>query len=447
MEAGQSSGSVLATIPAAKAQVNERCEYSTAGQNIDSLGVNNPTTKSEVICDIIRAYQHDYEAEGDSISKRRLWYILKPVFARIPSYKAAKTDKKNNVMLDKNGNEIEVRYFKNITHQNRPVLTVNNADFSKEFNILAKNGEVDDTFISDNSRSLRVGRLLPMIVLAVEKSTVDTAVLKLADDLGISCYIAKGFSSIYAAKKLKQQILETLDIEPYELTKEIISEPEWYYKYSPEPTSTNLVVLNMTDLDKSGIEISNTIDDHFSADEAYRVLLQLSQVPDDKVDEYFDTNADGSRAYELDILNMHQLRDIFLDAMPEHIANIIIEKRQQDINLQKRDRLVPDAIDEDDAVVFIQETIDDLEFERDNIQKEYLEKIEKIEKLMADASKNVDSLIEDEDENLLKMKLKLFPHYLKKYDDNEVITFADTTVKNIADGISMRINIDYSWAS
>ncbi len=350
-------------------------------------------------------------------------------------------------MLDKNGNEIEVRYFKNITHQNRPVLTVNNADFSKEFNILAKNGEVDDTFISDNSRTMRVGRLLPMIVLAVEKSTVDTAVLKLADDLGISCYIAKGFSSIYAAKKLKQQILETLDIEPYELTKEIISEPEWYYKYSPEPTSTNLVVLNMTDLDKSGIEISNTIDDHFSADEAYRVLLQLSQVPDDKVDEYFDINADGSRAYELDILNMHQLRDIFLDAMPEHIANIIIEKRQQDINLQKRDRLVPDAIDEDDAVVFIQETIDDLEFERDNIQKEYLEKIENIEKLMADASKNVDSLIEDEDENLLKMKLKLFPHYLKKYDDNEVITFADTTVKNIADGISMRINIDYRWAS
>ncbi len=389
MRAKQCNGSVLTDIPVAKASRNETCEYSIAGRNIDSLGVNNPTTKSEVVCDILRAYHHDYEAEGDSISKRRLWYILKPTFDKADL---------SGIINKKTG---------------KNVIPITNADYNKQFNILAKSSEIDDTYISDNSRTVKVGRLLPMIVLAVEKSTVDTAVLKLADDLGISCYIAKGFSSIYAAKKLKAQMDAALDFEPYELTSQIFTNPEWYNRYYSEPEETDLMVLNMTDYDKSGMEISDTIDNHFNADEAYRVLLNLSQVPADKIGEYFDINADGTRAYELDILNIHQLRDIFLESIPAHVADIIISKRQNDVNLQRRDDLVPDAIDDDDAVVGVQTDIDDLETEKRETEERYKKAIAKIEKLMENATKNVDSSIEDEEKKLLNLKVKLFPEYLE----------------------------------
>ncbi len=380
-------------------------------------------TKSGIIANIIQSYNHDHEAEGDSISKRRLWYILKPTF-----------DKANlsGIISKKTG---------------KNVGAITNPDYNRVFNNLAKDGIIDDTYISDNSRTMVVGSRLPNIVLAVEKSTVDTSVLALAQDLGISCYIAKGFSSIYAAKKLRMQMEQTLDFEPYELTPDIITDPEWYQRYRPEPTATDLIVLNMTDYDKSGFEISNTIDRHFEADEAYRVLLHLDQVPTDKVDEYFDINPDGTKAYELDILNIHQLRDIFLDAIPDHVAQLIIQSQHDDANLEERDVLVPRAIDNDDEVREIQEEIDKLEDEKEEQETRYKTAIEKIEKLMAEKTKDVDSLIEEAEENIINLKVELFPEYLKKYDNYDVLHFYTTDIQNIARGFYTPFDVDDGWVA
>lgn len=382
--------------------------------------LNKPLTKGGIVADIIRNYVHDYEAEGDAISKRRLWYILKPSF-----------DKAD---------------LTHIFHKGKPVQAITNADYNKSFNDLAKNGEIDDTFISDNSRTMEVGRLLPNIVLAVEKSTVDTAVLRLANDLGISCYIAKGFSSIYAAKKLKAQISQTLDFEPYEITADILDNSnEWYETYSPEPQNTDMIVLNMTDYDKSGIEISDTIDDHFTADEAYRVLLTLDQVPEDKTDEYFDINADGSRAYELDILNIHQLRDIFLAAIPAHIANMIVDKRNRDHDLTLRDRLIPAAIDKDKRVIELQDIADEHQDTIDEIEKPYLEEIAKLEEEMEEAVQEPTFLKKKADNKTHEMKVNIFDDYVESYANTPALNFLPATVEDVAKGIDARYDINEEW--
>ncbi len=220
--------------------------------------------KKDVICDIIKAYRHDTDAEGEAISKRRLWYILKPQFANID--------------------------LTNIFHQGKPVQPITNADYNKHFNTLAEDGEIDDIFIRDNSRTIVVGERLPHIIIAAEKKTIEPTALNLAEKLGCSCYIAGGFSSIYAAKKMMEE------------------------------TGNDVVVLMMSDYDKAGYEIQNTVSKHFNGCEVHRALITPEQIPEDRKDEFFAESVKLGKHYELDVLNIHELADTFLTNIPEHIA-------------------------------------------------------------------------------------------------------------------------------
>ncbi len=382
------------------------------------------TSKKEAVEAVITAYVHDYDAEGDAISKRRLWYILKPTF-----------------------DKLDLSHIIN-RKTKLPVDPVTNADYNKVFNALAGAGEIDDTFISDNSRVCIVGTLLPKIILAVEKSTVDTSVIALAEDLGISCYIAKGFSSIYAAKGLISNMETTLDFEPYTITDEILSEDAYYsyIGYSPEPEDSPLIVLNMTDYDKSGLEISTTIEKHFAADEAYRVLLTPEQIPDDKQDEYFDVTDELGKCYELDVLNRKQLREIFLASIPAHVSDLIVSKNNTDTNLSYRDDAVVDAVNDDADVLEFKYAISELEATKADIEKPFAEQIAELEKQMADATVDVDDELEIEQENLDSLKLELLPKYVEAYDNSDVLEFADATAKDVADDVYIHYSVDDSWS-
>ncbi len=381
-------------------------------------------TKSTLIRDIILNYEHDYDAEGGAITKRRLWYILKPKFAAIPFYVA--------IEKTKDGKDIKVKYLENVYRGKKPVQVISNANYSKYYNDLAKAGEIDDTYVSDNSRTMAVGSKLPKIVIAVEKSTVDTVVLKLAESLGCSCYIAKGFSSVYAAKKLKQQML--ID-EPYQLGAEITVWDELVYTeypYDERAIDTPLIVLNITDYDKSGFEISDTIANHFDADEHHRVLLTKEQIPIDKIDDYFATDDKKvGKSYELDILNIHQLKETFLDSIPAHIADIITGKNRDDDWTDWGDNEIPDNIKKDERIVAIQDEIDDVQVEIDEIESTFKEQIEALEKAMGEATEKLDITMTELVLNQHSKSIEILPEHRDLYfdDDNPVPL---TTVQKIA---------------
>ncbi len=239
-------------------------------------------TKKAIIYNIISNYEHDYQAEGNAISKRRLWYILKPVFSKsvMPVYK-------------KKG-----EYFRR-----EPIC---NQDYNKYYNELSGEGIIDDTYIADNSREMDVGEMLSHIVIAPEKATIAMTAKSLALNLGCSYYISSGQSSIYGAKKLMKMIDES------------------------GINSKNIIILTLTDHDKSGHSISENIGKHFGVME-YRTLLTPEQIPPEKIDEYFDEWEDGAKAYELDILNIHQLQEVFLNAVPDHVSDEItgVHKKEE----------------------------------------------------------------------------------------------------------------------
>ncbi len=267
-------------------------------------------TKKEVVCDIIRAYQHDWHTEG-KISKRRLWYILKPQFA------AANLD--------------------GILHKGKQVQPISNEDYNKQFNDLARDGEIDDTFILDNSRVMNVGLWMPHIILVSEKKTIENTVRTLADRLGCSMYIAGGFSSIYGAKKLEDMI-----------------------RYGTEETAGSnepLTILTLTDYDKSGHEISETVEDHFTDPWVYRVLLKVGQIPPGKEDQYFDVVPFYGKTYELDILNTHQLVEVFLNHVPEEVADEIKEHYESRCHSEAKRIAIENAIWEDKNFLVLQDQI------------------------------------------------------------------------------------------
>ena len=277
-------------------------------------GKNNHTKKA-IIYNIITDYSHDYAAEGSTISKRRLWYILKPQFAQavMPVYKHKGEYSRRN--------------------------SITNQDYNKYYNELAEEGFIDDTYISDNSRELAVGTLLPYIVLAPEKATIATTVKQLAESLGCSYYISSGQSSIYGAKKLLQMIADTAY------------------------TSHNITILTLTDYDKSGHNISTNIGKHFNVKE-YRTLLTPEQVPANKIDEWFAEWKDGSKAYELDVLNIHQLKDIFLSSIPEHIADEFTEAHRSRLLSNIAWQEIDEAVNADERTEAIDKQIAELEEER-----------------------------------------------------------------------------------
>ncbi len=363
-------------------------------------------TKNEVICDIIRAYQHNYDAEGGAITKRRLWYILKPKFRALPSYIVKELDAKT-------GKTKEVEYLKDMYHHGKPIQVISNADYSKYYNALAKNGEIDDTYISDNSRVMNVGSSLPKIIIAVEKSTVDTVVLGIAEQLGCSCYIAKGFSSIYAAKKLLNGIELT---EPYQIEASMEFGELEYTNYHGQPSDSPVIVLNMTDYDKSGLEISDTISDHFSSQEHHRVLLEPSQIPPEMEDQYFTTtDKKVGKAYELDVLNIHQLKDIFLESIPPHISEMITEKHRDDQWVRNGDNRIPSMVERDNEVQDIQVEIDRVHDERSDIEKPFLQEIAELERRMKLVTEELTEEIDKLTLNLHSTSIKVLPKHRTKY--------------------------------
>ena len=259
-------------------------------------------TKKSIVEDILRAYRHDYEAEGNAISKRRLWYILKPLFV--------------------------AEKMSGITHKGKPVGSITNQDFNKCFNFLAATEEgFKDDYISDNSRITVVGERLPHIIIAAEKKTIDTTALALAERFGCSCYIAGGFSSIYAAKKLTSEIRET----------------------SNKP----IVVLMMSDHDKAGYEIVDTVQKHFNDCYTYKTLIYPKQVPADKVDEYFGFSKKYVYHYELDVLNIKQLEAAFLENIPSHISDEIKASYREKLRAETRDTEIKKAVESDADVIAI----------------------------------------------------------------------------------------------
>lgn len=238
-------------------------------------------TKKAVGYGILKAYEHNADEEGDTISKRRLWYILKPLFAA----------------ADLSG------IFDKTTK--KPVLPISNADFNKWFNDLAKVSVIDDTYILDNSRVMSVGSRLPHIILASEKKTIETTTMKLAERFGCSAYICGGFSSIYAAKKL----LDGIDTE--------------------EP----ITVLMLSDHDKSGYHIQDTVSRHFGGARTFRTLINPVQIEAyGKEDQFFDVDPKYGKTYELDVLNLTELSEAFIDAVPPHIAVEILESYEAKLN-------------------------------------------------------------------------------------------------------------------
>ncbi len=280
-------------------------------------------TKKQIVTDILKEYEHDWYTEG-RISKRRLWYILKPKFAA----------------ADLTG----------IFSKGKPVQPITNDDYNKYFNILAEAGEIDDTYILDNSRIMEVGDRLSHIVITSEKKTIEGTARRIADRLGCSMYIAGGFSSIYAAKKLEAQIRDQFNHKP-------------------------ITILTITDHDKSGYEISDTVRRHFGTENIHRILLKIDQVPDDRIDQFFDIDKNLGKTYELDILNVHELIEVFLSHIPSGVESEIkrsyLRKCIEDI----REEEIRDAINDDEEVISISKQIDyldnELEEVRSSLHKKY----------------------------------------------------------------------------
>ncbi len=280
-------------------------------------------TKKQIVTDIIKSYDHDWYTEG-RISKRRLWYILKPKFAA----------------ADLTG----------IFSKGKQVQDITNDDYNKYFNILAEAGEIDDTYILDNSRIMEVGDRLSHIVITSEKKTIEGTARRIADRLGCSMYIAGGFSSIYAAKKLEAQIRDQDNFKP-------------------------IIILTITDHDKSGYEISDTVRRHFGTNNIYRILLSIDQIPPDRVDQFFDIDKKLGKTYELDILNVHELIEVFLTSIPSRVEKEIkrsyLRKCIEDI----RNEEIRKSISDDDEVIEINKQIDqldnDLEELRSSLFKKY----------------------------------------------------------------------------
>ncbi len=305
-------------------------------------------TKKDLVYDIIKPYVHDVAAEGATITKRRLWYVLRPQFRRIPSYEVPKLDKYGNPMFDKEKKPIMITYLTGVFHQGKPVLTVNNADYSKHFNDLAESMIIDDTFISDNSRPMGIGERLPHIIIAAEKATIQDTVVRLANKFGCSYYIARGFSSIYAAREL----MEDIKLESYYRSKNI-----------DDIETKDIEIVVMSDYDKSGLEIQDTIKKHFSGCDIYRALLTLEQVPADRIDDYFDESEKLGKHYELDILNIHELAETFINGIPEHLTDEIMESyeehRRSDIQFNRISR----AVNDNDELRALKEQVFELETE------------------------------------------------------------------------------------
>lgn len=269
-------------------------------------------TKKDVICDIISRYKHDLDAEGAAISKRRLWYILKPKFAA----------------ADLSG----------ITHQGKLVQPITNPDYNKHFNAMAEAGAIDDTFIQDSSRTMEAGVRVPHIIIAAEKKTIEPTAINLARKLGCSCYITGGFSSVYAARKMVEMV------------------------------GKGVVVLMMSDYDKSGYEIQETVSKHFNGCEVHRALITPDQIPADRLDEYFDESPTLGKHYELDVLNIHELADVFMANIPDHITAEIEAAYEEVLHSEIEDHHVEAAINNHPDVIALEQQLMQL---RESLQKEY----------------------------------------------------------------------------
>ncbi len=262
-------------------------------------------SKKDLIEDIIRAYEHDVISEGATISKRRLWYILKPSFTAVD--------------------------LSEVTSKGQQVKPIDNADFNKYFNSMAKAGEIDDTYILDNSRTMQVGSRLPHIIIVAEKKTIETTALNLAEKLGVSCYIAGGFSAVYGAKKLLSMIRET--------------------------STREITILMMSDYDKSGMHIQDTSARHFDTSKIYRVLLEPHQVPSTKTGEYFKISPTGERFYELDVLNIHELVDVFMNNIPAHISIDIKAHFKQALEYTVMQNELLESVDNHPDVIALEEKL------------------------------------------------------------------------------------------
>lgn len=292
-------------------------------------------TKTEYVREVLLNYEHNWHTEGE-ISLRRLWYILKDKFYQLPHFEFTETI---------NGKPKVVKYLKgfmyNYTHNKGWVQMVTSTDLNKHFNYLAKQGLIDDTYISDNSRKMNVGSLVPHIIIIGEKDAIEPPTRTLFEKLGISYYISKGFSSVYGAKKLIKMIRGV--------------------------TSNPLILLIMTDYDKSGLEIQRTVMDHFGDPESYRMLLNPEHLPEDKLDRFFEEK-DGERWYELDILNRLELFDTFLKHLPNHVSDQINEGFEKSRRQTIQDIEIEDTIDSDPDVKSLEDELYEL---RQKLFREY----------------------------------------------------------------------------
>ncbi len=417
--------------------------------------------KTDVIRRILTNYNHDWEEEG-KIGKRRIWYILKPQFRKLPLFIVDGKRKINNdtaEFWDIVEREEEARrkpkiFFQDMISKNtgKPTKEVDSKDLNDVFNKMAKEGLIDDSYILDNSRDVEVGRLLPNIILATEKMAVGEVASRLAQDLGISYYNARGFSAIYGAKKLSDRIEVGLDFEPYELTEEIFTvDPFFRSGYIPEAERTKTIILSIADWDKGGQLIIKTLSTHFTGDPKYtenhRVILNPEQVPQNKVDDYFKITKDMGKNYQLDILSNKQLRKVFLAHIPQHVADMIIEKNRSDREKTDKEDLIQWAIEKVPEVIEIQDDLDEMKEEKDEIEKEFLDKIKEIEKEMEEATEEVDKSIETVEEDLLQIKVDLLPEYLNKFDSDKVLTLHNPTINDIAADNYIPYRIDKDWVN
>ena len=228
-------------------------------------------SRSKQIREIILNYKHDYEMEGDAITKRRLWYILKPQLVKL----YPDTKKKNA-----------------------------NQDYNRYYNEMAESNLIDDSYIEDGSRYMKVGSTYPHVILAIEKATITDTMENIADVCGFSLYVSGGHSSIYAAKKLMRKIQDVTDQQ--------------------------IDVIVLTDYDKSGIEIAEAMKVHFKTNRVFRLLLTKEQIPADKKSESFGYSPELGYWYELDILNVHRLREYIASEL-ETFADQVEEKLHNEI--------------------------------------------------------------------------------------------------------------------
>jgi hypothetical protein len=256
-------------------------------------------SRAERTRNIIKGYQHDVETEGETITKRRLWYILKPKLKDLWDDKA---------MFKKNGN----------------------AEFNNTFNQLAEKGLIDDTYIEDNSRTMQLGSHYPHIIIATEKDTITPVAKEIANVCGFSLYVSGGQSSIYGAKKLLKMI------------------------------GRSVVVLSLTDYDPHGFSISDTLSIHFNTNSIIRLLINPDQVPADRIEDTFNYCDKYGGHYELDVLNIHQLKDTFVDGMGEMYEKHLGEMVKAKIKGETLHGIKIAEVNNKPDVIALQKQLDDL---------------------------------------------------------------------------------------